>query len=101
MLQAGTSRVRVPTKSINFFSSFLILKSRTMALGFTQPLTEMCKCKASHATGSGGLYGCEMSRIPHCLDSRLKDGGKVVSPTHPALPGTIIFLLLVLISVRG
>jgi hypothetical protein len=22
-----------------------------------------------------------MSRIPHCLDSRLADGGKVVSPT--------------------
>jgi hypothetical protein len=26
--------------------------------------------------------GCEMLRIPHCLDSRLTDGGKVVSPTH-------------------
>jgi hypothetical protein len=24
-----------------------------------------------------------MLRIPHCLDSRLKDGGKVVSLTHP------------------
>jgi hypothetical protein len=23
-----------------------------------------------------------MLRIPHCLDSRLTDGGKVVSPTH-------------------
>jgi hypothetical protein len=23
-----------------------------------------------------------MSRTPHCLDSRLTDGGKVVSPTH-------------------
>jgi hypothetical protein len=26
--------------------------------------------------------GCEMLRIPHCLDNRLTDGGKVVSPTH-------------------
>jgi hypothetical protein len=24
-----------------------------------------------------------MLRIPHCLDNRLRDGGKVVSPTHP------------------
>jgi hypothetical protein len=23
-----------------------------------------------------------MLRIPHCLDNRLTDGGKVVSPTH-------------------
>jgi hypothetical protein len=29
-----------------------------------------------------GLYDCEMLRIPHCLDSRLTDGGKVVSLTH-------------------
>jgi hypothetical protein len=24
-----------------------------------------------------------MLRIPHCLDNRLTDGGKFVSPTHP------------------
>jgi hypothetical protein len=30
-------------------------------------------------TGRGGLKGCEMLRIPHCLDSRLTDGGLVVS----------------------
>jgi hypothetical protein len=34
------------------------------------------------ATGHEGLYGCEMLSIPHCLGSRLTDGGKVVSPTH-------------------
>jgi hypothetical protein len=27
-------------------------------------------------TGRGGLYGCEVLRIPHCLDSRLTDGGE-------------------------
>jgi hypothetical protein len=33
-----------------------------------------------------GLYGCEILRIPHCLDSRLTDGGKVVSlPRRPSL----------------
>jgi hypothetical protein len=28
-----------------------------------------------------------MLRIPHCLDNRLTDGGKVVSPTHRPLRG--------------
>jgi hypothetical protein len=32
--------------------------------------------------GLGGLRSCEMLRIPHCLENRLTDGGKVVSPTH-------------------
>jgi hypothetical protein len=44
-----------------------------------------------------------MLRVPHCLDSGLKDGGKVVSLTHRQR-STVqkhIFLLLVLISVRG
>jgi hypothetical protein len=34
------------------------------------------------AVGRGGLQGCEMLRIPHCLDSRLTGGGKVVSLTR-------------------
>jgi hypothetical protein len=34
-------------------------------------------------TGRGGLYGCEMLKIPHCLDNRLTVGGKFVSLTHP------------------
>jgi hypothetical protein len=38
--------------------------------------------KAIPVTGRGGLQGCEMSRIPHCLDNQLTDGSKVVSPTH-------------------
>jgi hypothetical protein len=40
------------------------------------------KSKAIPITGRGGLQGCEMLRIPHCLDSRLTDGDKVVSPRH-------------------
>jgi hypothetical protein len=39
------------------------------------------KSKAISVTGRGGLEGCEMLRIPRCLDNRLTDGGKVVSPT--------------------
>jgi hypothetical protein len=38
--------------------------------------------EAIPATGRGGLYGYEMLRIPHCLDSRLTDGGKIVSPAN-------------------
>jgi hypothetical protein len=33
----------------------------------------------------GGLEGCEMLRIPECLDSVLTDGSKVISLTHRPL----------------
>jgi hypothetical protein len=33
-------------------------------------------------TGRGGLWRFEILRIPHCLDNRLTDGGKVVSLKH-------------------
>jgi hypothetical protein len=36
--------------------------------------------KAVPVTGCCGPYNCEMLRITHCLDSRLADGGEVVSP---------------------
>jgi hypothetical protein len=41
------------------------------------------KQRAITVTCLGGLQGCEMSRILHCLDNRLTDGGKVVSPLYP------------------
>jgi hypothetical protein len=37
------------------------------------------KGKAIPVTGRGGPQGCETSRLPHYLNSRLTDGGKVVS----------------------
>jgi hypothetical protein len=51
------------------------------------------KSKAVPVTGCGDLYGCEMLRIPHCLDSRLIDGGKAVAPRtgRTLLPRNIIF----------
>jgi hypothetical protein len=42
----------------------------------------LIKSEAIPVTGRGCLQGCEMLKIPHCLDSRLTDGGKVVSPLH-------------------
>jgi hypothetical protein len=38
--------------------------------------------KAIPVTGRGDLKGCDILRIAHCLDNRLTDGGKIVSPTH-------------------
>jgi hypothetical protein len=35
--------------------------------------------KAISVRGRGGVWLCEMLKITHCLDSRLTDGGTVVS----------------------
>jgi hypothetical protein len=37
------------------------------------------KSKAILVTGLGGLYGCEMLRIPHCLDNRLTVNCKILA----------------------
>jgi hypothetical protein len=51
--------------------------------GFTVGLIlKKVKSKAIPVIGLGGLLGCEMLMFSHFLDSRLTDGGKVVSPTH-------------------
>jgi hypothetical protein len=34
------------------------------------------------STGRGGPWGCEISRLPHFLDSRLTDGSEVFSLTR-------------------
>jgi hypothetical protein len=50
-------------------------------------------------TDREGPEGCETFRVPHYLDNRLTDGGKVVSLTRrpPFTPG----IFLVTICVRG
>jgi hypothetical protein len=50
--------------------------------------------KDIRVTGRGGLETCEMLRTPHCLDNRLTDD-------YALLHRNIVFLLLVLTSVRG
>jgi hypothetical protein len=45
--------------------------------------------------GRGGLKGCGMLRITHCLDKRLKDGGEFVRFAHrlrSTPPQTFLFL---------
>jgi hypothetical protein len=56
----------------------------TEKIGTTEPRSTSVKVKskAIPLAGRGGLLGCEMLGIAHCLDNRLTDGGKVVSPTH-------------------
>jgi hypothetical protein len=50
------------------------------------------KCKAIPVTGRGGPYGCETSRLPHFLYSRLTDGGEAASFTRrpPFTPRKIL-----------
>jgi hypothetical protein len=55
-------------------------------------MTYKCEGNAIPVTGREGPYGCETSRFPHfLLDSRLTDGGEVVSLTRrpPFTPRTI------------
>jgi hypothetical protein len=40
------------------------------------------KCKSIPLKDHGGSYGCETSKLPHFLNSRLTDGGEVVSLTR-------------------
>jgi hypothetical protein len=47
-----------------------------------EELGKKLKSEAIAVTGCEGLQGFEMMKIPHCLDSRLTDDGKVVSPKH-------------------
>jgi hypothetical protein len=60
-------------------------------LNITEPLWSVLETKGKNrlppskpipVTGRGDLWGCEMLRIPHCLDSWITDGVKVCSPTH-------------------
>jgi hypothetical protein len=58
------------------------------------------KGKTMPVTGRGGPYGCETSRLPHFLDNRLIDSGKVVSLTRR--PAALYpRRMLVVNSVRG
>jgi hypothetical protein len=45
-------------------------------------LLQQKKSKAIPVTGRGSLRGCEVLKIPLCLDNWLTDSGKIVSLTH-------------------
>jgi hypothetical protein len=66
---------------LTYFSTYKINKSVIHTSIFLWRYNTL-KIKSIPVTDRGGLQGCEMLKIPHCLDNRLTDGGKVVSPTH-------------------
>jgi hypothetical protein len=59
--------------------------------------------KAIHVAGLGSLKGYEMLRIPHCLGNRQQMSARMsaLRTGRSLLPRNIIFLLLLLISLRG
>jgi hypothetical protein len=72
---------------VKFFESRL---TGYLALSLVTIVTQLPKLKYLVSkdiplAGHGSLYGYEMLRIPHCLDNRLTDGGKIVSLTHRPL----------------
>jgi hypothetical protein len=68
---------------------FLVRKCANFFYFYLDPRQNSGSAKTASAVGDLNPHnrpwrpvGCEMLRIPHCLDSRLTDGGKAVSPTH-------------------
>jgi hypothetical protein len=63
------------------------------------------KNKAIPVEGRGELQGCNMLRIPNCLEKRLKVGGEVFGlahrPSSTPEKGFVLFLSLALIPVTG
>jgi hypothetical protein len=85
MLQAGRSRVWFPMRSLDF-SNWPKPSSRTMALGLTQPLTEM---STRNLPGSEGSAGRPDNLTPSVsLVSRRCGSLDVLKPYGPSRPVT-------------
>jgi hypothetical protein len=52
---------------------------------FLQHKSKKKKRTATPVSDCRGRYGCEMLKIPHCLDNWLADGGEAVKPYAPAV----------------
>jgi hypothetical protein len=65
------------------FGTYSGMTPPNMIVGFHDSLiSHKHIVKAIPVTSRGGPYVCETSRLPHFLDSRLTDGGEVVSLTR-------------------
>jgi hypothetical protein len=73
-----------PRRPVTGIALLFFLLSRYFPLSLSLPLS---------------LKGCEMLRIPHCLDNRLTEGGKIVSRTRRprSTPQKPCLMLLILI----
>jgi hypothetical protein len=65
------------------------------------------KGKVIAVTGREGPWGCEMSRLPHFLDTQFKDSNEIVSLTfqppfaHRKIPGTYNIYICVRVYERN
>jgi hypothetical protein len=96
LIRIAGSPPRIPTGCLFNISGALWTKPTCLACCLWNR-SKTKKVKAIPVTGRRGLYGCEMLRIPHCLDNRLTDGDKALRNGSALLPRNINFLLLVLI----
>jgi hypothetical protein len=64
---------------IQWIVKFIMMLKSLLYLQYTNETTTAA---AIPITGCGGLEGCQILRIPYCLDNRLADGSEVVSLTH-------------------
>jgi hypothetical protein len=60
------------------YKSLIVIHLYFINLKLTASLNKKEKRKAIPVTDRGTLYSYEISRIPHCLENRLTDGGEVV-----------------------
>jgi hypothetical protein len=77
-----------------------MLERKEVVAYFILPIPLYVKSKAIPIVGHGGLWGCEMLRIPHYVGSQVAVSLSALHTGHALLPRNI-FLLLVLICVRG
>jgi hypothetical protein len=85
MLQAGRSRVLVPMRSLNFFN-LPNSSSRNMALGLTQPLTEMSARKISGVRGGGRV---RLATLPPSMSLLSRRCGSL-DLSHPYGPSRLV-----------
>jgi hypothetical protein len=72
-LQIGPCPSGLPIKMLFIFNLPWLLYVLPISYSF-----HLVKGKSILVTGRGAPQACEMSRLPHFLDNRLKDGGEAV-----------------------